>query len=64
MPRDAQTGHTWHKSALSPMFSDHPRQSLRPAHKTGPEDKFVHPTKTEEPAGTGDFATTKKEQVT
>ena len=27
MPRHAQTGHTWHKSALSHLFSDHPKQS-------------------------------------
>ena len=26
-PRHAQTGHTWHQSALSHLFSDHPKQS-------------------------------------
>ena len=28
MPRHAQIGHTWHKSALSHLFSDHPRHPI------------------------------------
>ena len=40
-PRHSQIGHTWHKSALSHLFSDHPRQSIRPARKTASEAKCV-----------------------